>query len=178
MERIIIRLWVLVVSIMVIMGSTVVCGSIIPIAQQAKDNAVAPDFSPVIEIIEEDWILTPSPQNAGGTTILAEDGKILLLSEQGKEHGVAPAHSPVIDIVEEDWVLTTLSNSGGHSDEVLNMPLELNREVTEVFSTALMQEQAALPVTGMSQDSSFAVVPEPATLLLLSLGVVILKKKH
>jgi len=58
------------------------------------------------------------------------------------------------------------------------VPLELNREVIEVFSTALMQEQVALPVTGMSQGSSFAVVPEPATLMLLSLGVVMLKKNR
>jgi hypothetical protein len=50
--------------------------------------------------------------------------------------------------------------------------------VTEVFSTALMQEQVALPVTRMSQGSSLAVVPEPATLLLLSLGVVMLKEKR
>ena len=177
MEKILVRLGALVVSVMVIMGSTATFGSIIPSAQQAKDNAVAPEFSPVIEIIEGDWVLTPSRQNAGEATISVEDGTVLPLSDHGKEHGVAPDHSLVIDIIGDDWVLTPLSNFGKSDDEVLNVPLELNGEFTEVFSIALIPGQITEPVTSMSQDHSLAVIPEPTTLLVLGLGGLVLRKR-
>lgn len=169
MERIKIGLGTLVVCILVIVGPTAAFGSIIPLAEQAKDNAVAPDFSPVVEVVEGDWVLTPSRQNAGGATIPAADGKILPLAEQGKEHGVAPDYSPVIDIIEGEWVLTPLSNSVESDFLLLDASVALGIATPELLSARLAPEAGA-GVSAPVAVSTFTVVPEPGTFLLVGLG--------
>jgi hypothetical protein len=164
MKKNMVKLFLLVVGITVIMGSTVAFGAIIPLAQQAKDKAVAPDYSPVIELIEGDWVLTPLAQNAGAGTVFIEDSIVLPLSDQGKESGAAPDHSPVIDLIEGDWVLIPSSQ---------NVVAVTDTVAGDWVVTTLVQEPIGVP-----QDISFTVVPEPSTLLLLGAGALLFKKRR
>lgn len=178
MEKIVVRSGVLVICFMLIMGSTAALGFIIPSAQQAKDNAAGPDHSPVIEVIEEDWVLTPAAQNAGEATFSDEEGRVLPLSVHGNEHGVGPDHSLVIELIGEDWVLRPSSNFGKPDDEVLNISAELNGEFTEVFSIPSIPGQVMEPVTGTLQGQNLTAIPEPATMLMLGLGALLLRRKR
>lgn len=115
MQKVKIGLGALVVGILAVSMTTVAVGSIIPAAQQAKDNAAVPDNSPVITVINEDWVLTPL-QNAAESIIPTADGKIIPVAERAREHvyenAAAWEHSPVININEDgDWVLTLLPNA-------------------------------------------------------------------
>lgn len=134
------------------LASATVYGRIIPSAQQAKDHAAAPDVSFVITAEDGDWLLTlpglpelpeiPAPPAA--LPALEVDSKILPIAEPGLEHGLAPDNSPVIDLVDAQWVLSPTSMTP--------------------------------PAVGKALHSA-PVIPEPATLLLLGLGGLLIRRR-
>lgn len=131
------------------LASATVYGRIIPLAQQAKDHAAALDVSSVITAEDGDWLLTlpelpeiPAPPAA--LPALGVDSKILPIAEPGLEHGLALDNSPVIDLVDGGWVLSPSSTTP--------------------------------PAVGKALHSA-SVIPEPATLLLLGLGGLLIRRR-
>ena len=178
MQKVKIGLGALVVGILAVSMTTVAVGSIIPAAQQAKDNAAAPDNSPVITVINEDWVLTPL-QNAAESIIPTADGKIIPVADAAKLHAAAPDSSPVISTNEDgDWILTLLPNAVESGAAALDVLLGADCEFPGVFSTELTQEQIGLDVATVPDSSSFVATPEPATMALLTLGTLVLVRRR
>lgn len=180
MQKVKIGLGVLVVGILAVSMTTVAVGSIIPAAQQAKDNAAAPDNSPVITVINEDWVLTPL-QNAAESIIPTADGKIIPVADAAKLHAAAPDSSPVISTNEDgDWILTLLPNAVESGAAALDVLLGADCEFPGAFSTDLIQQQVGLGlhVMALPDSSSFAATPEPSTMALLTLGTLVLVRRR
>lgn len=146
------------------LASATVYGRIIPSAQQAKDHAAAPEASSVITAEDGDWVLTlperpeiPAPPAV--VPALEVESKILPIAGPGLEHGLAPDNSPVIDLIEGEWVLSPSSMTPPAVDE------------------ALYLAAASTGSTSYGTASAMLVVPEPATLLLLGLGGLVIRRR-
>lgn len=190
MQKVKIGLGVLVVGILAVSMTTVAVGStipaangkIIPVAERAREhvyeNAAAWEHSPVITVINEDWVLTPL-QNAAESIIPTADGKIIPVADAAKLHAAAPDSSPVISTNEDgDWILTLLPNAVESGAAALDVLLGADCEFPGVFSTELTQEQIDLDVATVPDSSSFVVTPEPATMTLLTLGTLVLVRRR
>ena len=148
-------------------GTTAVNGTIIPLAETAKEHAMAPEVSGVITVEDGDWLLMPGghsglgdiPKHTGIGRVLENGSRIIPISDQGMEHGRGAANSPVIDLVDGRWVV----GPGSFTPFAERKALELVVDST-------------IPVTGETGPSG-SQAPEPATLLLLGLGALVIRRR-
>ena len=148
-------------------GTTAVNGTIIPLAQTAKDHAMAPEVSGVITFEDGDWLLNVRghrraagiPELTGVGPVFEDGSKIIPLAPQGMEHGRGAANSPAIDLIDGEWVvgLGSLTPSAEHKslDSVVDSTIPGADE------------------TGPSGSHT----PEPATLLLLGFGALVIRRR-
>jgi hypothetical protein len=163
---------VFVVTILGLVCTTTVLGRVIPVAQQAKDNAHPELHTDVITVVETNWVLA-LPENSNPPTVPA-NGKTIPAFDNSKpnEYATPYEHSPAIN---PGWTLTVPPNITGGGNFTVGAPFEVGNTLLE--PSGGIQNDSTRQLEMPFESSTLMVVPEPSMLILLGLGTFLARKR-
>jgi hypothetical protein len=163
---------VFVVTILGLVCTTTVLGRIIPVTQQAKDNAHPELHTDVITVVEENWVLE-LPENSN-PPIVPANGKTIPASDNAKdnEHATPYEHSPAIN---PGWTLTVPPNITGVDNFMVVAPFEIGNTLLEPLGG--IQNDITRQFEVPFESSTITLVPEPSMLILLGLGAFLARRR-